>query len=246
MMYNCVIIDDEQPARALIASFVEKVPFLQNVGEFKGPLSAMCFLQNEHVDILFLDIQMPELSGVDFLKGLKQKPTVIFTTAYKEYAIEGYQLDVVDYLLKPFTFQRFFEAVNKAIEIINLKIAKPVEQTEKKEVSQATVQNQDDVIVVSSNHKLHRVAIHDILYIESLGEYISYFLNNGERLVVLDSLKNVEQNLASNNFIRIHRSYIIPVNLVETLEGNRLKVGDRFLPIGRSYKETVLNKVFKK
>ncbi len=237
-MYNCVIIDDEQPARFLVASFVEKIPVLKNIGEFKGPLSALELLQNKDVDILFLDIQMAELSGIDFLKGLHYSPKVIITSAYQEYAIEGYQLDVVDYLLKPFTFQRFLKAVDKAIQLIQFQKPTLIQSTE------IIKNNNDAVIILISNHKIHRVPISTILYIESLGEYVSYFLKGGERLIVLNSLKKVEKELIIHQFIRIHRSYIVPIHLIQTLEGNKLKVGDLYLPIGRSYKEQLMKIAF--
>jgi len=232
MKYSCLIVDDEQLARKLLEEYVSKIPSLELKGMCKNPLEAMELLSNEHIDIIFLDIQMPELTGVEFIKTLKQKPAIIFTTAYSEYALEGYQLDVIDYLVKPFPLDRFLQAVNKAVDSIALK--KKAELDKDEEAS---------YILLHADHKIYKVQLAEIEYIEGLKEYVSYFTKN-KRIIVLQSLKSIEETLPSNQFIRVHRSYIVPIAKIKTLDGNQVQIGDKLIPIGRSYKEDVLKRVF--
>jgi DNA-binding LytR/AlgR family response regulator len=235
MNYTCLIVDDEQPARLLLEEFVKKIPNLALKGMCKNPLEAMEILQKEQIDIMFLDIQMPELTGVEFIKSLQNKPAVIFTTAYSEYAIEGYQLDVTDYLVKPFSFSRFVKAVNKAVEFIDLKKA-ALKGGE-------PVSAHANYILLHADHKIYKVKIDDILYIEGLKEYVSYFTKE-KRIIVLQSLKSIEDSLPKDRFIRIHRSYIVPIDRIKSLDGNQVQIGEKLIPIGRSYKDEVMRKVF--
>ncbi len=234
MKYNCLIIDDEQLARKLLEEFVSKIPRLELKGMCKDPLEAMEIMQREQIDILFLDIQMPELTGVEFLKTLQSKPAVIFTTAYSEYALEGYQLDVIDYLVKPFPFDRFVKAVNKATEFLDLK--------RNARAGSADPAN-SDFIFLHADHKIYKVKLDDIEYIEGLKEYVSYFTKN-KRIIVLQSLKSIEESLPANKFIRVHRSYIVPIDKIKTLDGNQVQIGEKLIPVGRSYKEAVMSRVF--
>ena len=233
MKYTCLIVDDEQLARQLMAEYVSKVPTLELVGSCKNPLEAMSVLKEKQVDILFLDIQMPELTGVEFLKTMQHKPATIFTTAYSEYALDGYQLDVLDYLVKPFPFDRFLQAVNKASNFIDL---------QKQAQGQSPIG--ENYVLLHADHKIYKVFYDEIEYIEGLKEYVSYY-TNGRRIIVLQSLKSIEQNLPADQFIRIHRSYIVPIKKIKTLDGNQVQIGEKLLPIGRSYKEEVFAKVFK-
>ena len=235
MSYTCLIVDDEQLARQLLKEFVSKIPNLELKGMCKNPLEAMDVLQSEQIDIMFLDIQMPELTGVEFLKTLQQQPAVIFTTAYSEYALEGYQLDVIDYLVKPFPLDRFIKATNKAIEYIDLK-----RSAEKNSQGKGIDSN---YILLHADHKIYKVNLNDIQYIEGLKEYVSYFTRE-KRIIVLQSLKSIEETLPSNKFIRVHRSYIVPIEKIKTLDGNQVQIGDKLIPIGRSYKDDVLKRVF--
>lgn len=235
MKYTCLIVDDEQLARKLLEEFVAKIPMLELKGMCKNPLEAMDILKSEHIDIMFLDIQMPELTGVEFIKTLQQKPAIIFTTAYSEYALEGYELDVIDYLVKPFPLDRFIKAVNKAIEFIDLK--RSAGKTDQDTMG-------SNYILLHADHKIYKVNLDDIQYIEGLKEYVSYFTKE-KRIIVLQSLKSIEESLPSNKFIRVHRSYIVPINKIKTLDGNQVQIGDKLIPIGRSYKEEVLKRVFK-
>ena len=235
MSYTCLIVDDEQLARQLLKEFVSKIPNLELKGMCKNPLEAMDVLHSEHIDIMFLDIQMPELTGVEFIKTLQQKPAIIFTTAYSEYALEGYQLDVIDYLVKPFPLDRFIKATNKAIEYIDLK-----RSAEKNSQGKGMDSN---YVLLHADHKIYKVNLNDIQYIEGLKEYVSYFTRE-KRIIVLQSLKSIEETLPSNKFIRVHRSYIVPIEKIKTLDGNQVQIGDKLIPIGRSYKEDVLKRVF--
>jgi len=230
MKLNCLVVDDEQLARELLAEYISKVPFLELKGLVKNPVEVAEILEQETIDIIFLDIQMPDITGIDLLKTLTHKPVVIFTTAYSEYALEGYELDVLDYLVKPFSFERFLKAVNKATEIIKLK-----------QGSGHSISDQE-YITINADHKIYRVKLDDILYIEGLREYISYY-TSGKRIITLASLKNLEETLPADKFLRVHKSYIVPVNKVVAIEGNMLDIGVKKIPVGRSYREKVF-KVF--
>lgn len=224
---NCLVVDDEELARKLLENYIARLPHLHLVQKCANPLEAFSVFQENGVDILFLDIQMPELTGIDFLKSLPQKPKVIFTTAYSEYAIEGYQLDVIDYLLKPFSFERFVQAVNKAVE----------------QLKTNTGNAEKDFLLVRSEHKVHKIKLEDIRYIQSMREYVAYFLPTG-KILELNSLKKLEEKLPSDRFIRIHKSYIVPIQKVTALEGNLVHIGNEKLPIGSLYKEEVLKRIF--
>lgn len=232
MSFTCLIVDDEQLARQLLKEYVSKVPMLELKGMCKNPLEAMEVLKQEEIDILFLDIQMPELTGIEFVKTMQNKPAIIFTTAYSEYALDGYQLDVVDYLVKPFPFDRFVKAVNKATNFIELQ--------RKAQLGQVGT---DEFVLLHADHKIYKIFLNDINYIEGLKEYVSYFTNE-KRIIVLQSLKSIEESLPPDKFIRIHRSYIVPINKIKSLDGNQVQIGDKLIPIGRSYKEEVLRRVF--
>lgn len=233
---KCLVVDDEELARALLENYISKLPQLELVAKCKNPLEAMEVLQNQDVDLIFLDIQMPELTGLEFLKTLTQKPLVVFTTAYSDYAIEGYALDVVDYLLKPFPLERFIQAVNKVDQRLNSTKPETISKTEMPEKAK-------NHILVKSEHKVHRLKLEDIFYIQSMREYVAYHTPEG-RILSLNSLKKLEQELPVDLFIRIHKSYIVAINKIKTLEGNLIHIEKEKLPIGAIYKEAVLSKVF--
>lgn len=232
MSLNCLIIDDEQLARALLKEFIKKTPYLNLIGECKNPLEAYAFLENKSIDLVFLDIQMPDLNGIEFLKSLKSRPSVIFTTAYSEYALDGFELDVIDYLVKPFSFDRFLKATNKAKE---WNAVKSRENTPK---------DIKDHISVYADHKVYKLKLDDILYIEGLKEYVSYYTTDNKRIIALESLKNLEETLPAHKFIRIHKSYIVPIDKIKSMEGNEVEIAQKKIPIGRSYKEEVVKKIF--
>ena len=232
---NCLIVDDEELARMVLENYINRLPYLKIVGQCSNPIEALAILQNTAVDLLFLDIQMPDMLGTEFLKTLSQKPMVIFTTAYSEYAIESYELAVVDYLLKPFGFERFLQGVNKASELLALK--------ENKETQVIESKPSKSYELVKSEHKVHKVFHKDILYIQSMREYVAYHRAEG-RILSLDSLKRLETVLPTHKFIRIHKSYIIAKEKVTALEGNRVQIGKEKIPIGASYRECVLKELF--
>lgn len=226
---KCLAVDDEELARSLLEVFIKKLDYLELVGMAKNPIEASSFLSSHQVDLIFLDIQMPELTGVEFIKIFQPKQPVIFTTAYSEFALEGYELDIVDYLLKPFSFSRFVQAVEKAKRWIQLNKGQKHLVEESKE---------NNFIVIKSDHKLIKVFFEDILYIQGMREYASFYLKEG-RILSLISLKKLEEVLPENLFIRIHKSYIASVQNIKSLEGNMIHLGKEKLPVGNLYKEKV-------
>ncbi|MDH5380942.1 MAG: LytTR family DNA-binding domain-containing protein [Cyclobacteriaceae bacterium] len=222
---RCAIIDDEQPARKLVQNFALKTGILEVIGEFRNPLEAMPLIINEEIDLLFLDIQMPEMKGTEFLKSLDKRPMVILTTAYDEYALEGFNLDVVDYLLKPFSFERFLKAVNK----VSSRLSK-----------HGNNQPEEEILSIQADHKTYKLPVKDILYIEGLKEYVSYYTLDGKRIVALQSLKDLETSLSEEFFLRVHKSYIIQKKHIKYYDSNSVMIHNKLIPIGGSYKENVL------
>lgn len=231
MKIKCIVIDDEHLARTLLDDYISKIPYLELVAKCEGAPQAIAVLQNETIDLMFLDVQMPDLTGIDFLKSLKTKPVVIFTTAYPDYALDGYALDVIDYLLKPISFERFVQAVNKAADQIKLLRGKGDEEDK-------------GFIALKSEHRVHKVSYSNILLIEGLKEYVIFHLKEGKRIITLEALKNLEE-LLPDNFLRIHRSYIINKNYVQSLYGNMVEIGDKKIAIGKTFKEKVIDQLFK-
>lgn len=239
---NCLIVDDEELARDLVENYANRLSYLNIVAKCADPLVAMQVMQEQKVDLIFLDIQMPNLTGIEFLKTLSNKPRIIFTTAYKEYALDGYELDVVDYLLKPFRFDRFLQAVNKVSELLR---QDDVPATEVMLTAQSTVvmtEAEKDYILVKSDFKVFRIFHKEVIYIESMKEYVAYHTAD-KRTLSLGSLKKLEEELPSQ-FMRIHKSYIANTSYITALEGNMVHIQEHRLPIGASYKEAVLAKVF--
>ncbi len=242
---RCIIVDDEFPARILLKEFVEKVPTLELLGSFKSGLEALPTIQTGDVDLMFLDIQMPDITGVNFIKMLTKKPLVVFTTAYSEYAIESYQLDVLDYLLKPFSFDRFMQAVGKAMARMQPVVA-PQPETQPTQVAPiAAAEPSDDYLYVKADHKIHRIKFSSILYIEGLREYVTIFCINNEKIITLESLRNLEETLPESKFIRIHKSYIVRLDLIKSLYGNQVAVEGvkDYIPVGKSYVD-IVKKIF--
>ena len=237
MKINCIIVDDELYARKLLAGYVEKIPGLELKSQCKNSMEAMQALNNDKIDLMFLDIQMPDLTGVEFLKTLPRKPVVIFTTAYHDYALEGYELDVIDYMLKPISFERFLKGVNKAFDFINIKKNRfEIHITEKSTTEK-------DYINLKADYKIYKVKLNDILYIEGLREYVT-FRTKERKYIVLESLKHLEEILPSSKFMRVHKSYIINSEKVNSLYGNIIEIGEQEIPIGKSYAEEVKRTLF--
>ena len=237
-MIKCIIIDDEQLARTLLEGYIEKLPHLVLIGSCKSSMEALGVLHKEEVDLMLLDIQMPDLTGIEFLKTLNRKPKVIFTTAYKEYAIEGYELDVVDYLLKPISFERFVLGVNKAIKSINLRKQIPTNAT----IGKSDEKDKTNFILLKADHKTYKINYNDISYIEGLREYVTFYTTQ-RKIIVLESLKKLEETLPKDNFMRVHKSYIINTHKVNAFSANKINIEDNCIPIGKSYIEDVKSKL---
>ena len=236
MELNCVIIDDEPLARECIANYVGEVDFLRLVGTGNNPMDLIQLLEKFSPDLIFLDIQMPVMNGIDFLKTAQRLPMVIITTAYPTYALEGFQLDVMDYLVKPIVFSRFFMAINKAKDYHQLLNRPAVVQDDI--VSTAVV----DYFFVKCGQKYERIYFRDILYIEALQNYVTIFTLKGKYITLLP-LKNVEQNLSNQSFIRVHKSFIVSISKIEAIENNEIILQSARIPISRNYRDHVIEHV---
>lgn len=242
MKYNCVIVDDERPALKLLTAYIKKLPHLELVASCEDAFEAIAALQNHHVDILFLDIHMPELTGIELLQSLKQKPQVIMTTAYREYAVEGFEMEVTDYLVKPFSFERFLQAVNKATQNLNNEKNPKTNSSSNETLSDISDKKQDTHFFVKTNHKMEKVPLAEILYIESMREYVSIQLKS-RRFVVHQTMNAMEEKLQLPDFMRVHRSYIIGLNHIQTIIGNVLNINGKEIPIGGSYRKSFFDQI---
>src|ERR1700744_208691 len=230
-MIRCLIVDDEPLALHILEDYILKVPFLQLVKSTTNPIEALTLVQQGDVDLVFLDVQMPELTGIQFLKIANGKAKVILTTAYSQYALEGYELDVADYLLKPIAFDRFYKAAQKVQQSINPAAAiTPV----KEEPAQPDLLS--DFIFVKTEHKIQKVYLNDILFIEGLKDYISIFTAT-ERIITLQNMKKMEDALPAKHFIRVHKSYIVSINKIDSIERSRIFIGDKVIPVGDTYRD---------
>lgn len=232
MSIKCLIVDDEPPAREVLKRYVEEMPGLELCGECGNAIQALGFLQQQAIDLIFLDIRMPQLSGVDFLKSLKNTPKVIFTTAYSEYALEGYELDVVDYLMKPVRFERFLKAVNKAFPLQgHTPVAlEPAPEKEKRAES---------FVYFRADRKMVKVLLSDILYIESMKDYVKV-ITDSHSIITKQSISSVETMLPEKKFIRTHRSFIVSVDKIKSFTNELIEIGKTEIPIGKLYRNTVL------
>jgi DNA-binding LytR/AlgR family response regulator len=224
------IIDDEPKAIKIVESYIEKTAFIELKGAFRDPIEAMNAVLTDRPDLIFLDINMPGLTGIQMLKSLKNPPMVIFTTAYSEYAISGYELDVVDYLLKPISFERFLKAATKAKELFALKHNVPVKPAVASNLSS------NEAIFIKSGSITHRVEIDQILFLEAMGNYVNFVLNN-KKICSYTSLQEAIDLLPAQRFIRIHKSFVVACKHVETIEVHQVKVGKYTLPVGKSYRD---------
>lgn len=226
-MIKTLIVDDEPLALDIIESYIEKIPDLELVARCDNAIDANEILQKEHIDLLILDIQMPQMTGIELVKSLRVAPKVIFTTAYSEYAVEGFELDAVDYLLKPVAFDRFMKAVNKV----------------KDDTDKSTVASDDDFFFVKADKKLMKIHFNEILYIEGLKDYVIIKKEVG-RVIALQTMKSLEAKLPSNIFMRVHRSYIVNIAKIKAVVGNSLELIEngktKDIPIGKNYKEDLI------
>ncbi len=237
---SCIIVDDERIAREGIQAYVKEIGFLDLKGVFKNAVEANTFLSGNKVDLMFLDIEMPMISGIDFLKSLSNAPYTIFTTAYSQYALEGYQFDVIDYLVKPISFERFLQAVNKAVRLIN-----------KIEVAQETLQASSSSksfkstdLFVKADNKLVKVNVDEIIYIEGMQNYV-HFYTETEKVTSRMTLKNVMSSLPADQFIQCHKSYIVAKRKIKAIEGNMLLIEKQSIPISRRLKEEIMDELVK-
>lgn len=232
-MIRCIAIDDEAYAAEIIATFIKKTPFLEFVCTITDPFEGLKMVQNGEVDLVFLDIQMPELSGIQFLKICGDKCKVILTTAYSEYALEGFDLDVVDYLMKPISYERFYKAAVKAQILIEG--PKP---TENPIIINAMPPAADFMFIKGdAKNRFIKINYSDILYVEGMRNYLSIFTSQQERIIVYQTLRDLENQLPNPPFYRVHKSYIISINHIKIVEGNSIQIGDKFIPISETYRE---------
>lgn len=223
MQINCIIIDDEPSSQIVLKAFIAKVPFLKLICVCNSAIEATEVLnKNNTIDLLFLDINMPKISGLSFYKSLQNPPDVIFTTAYSEYALEGFEVNAIDYLLKPFSFNRFFKAVNKVLD----------------KQSQENQTPEDDFILIKSNKVLHKITPNDILYVEAFGDYVKVHLEH--RYIMTNSTFTNILKLLPKQFVRTHKSYAINLKKMNSLAGNQITIGDHTVPIGQTYKADFL------
>jgi two-component system, LytTR family, response regulator len=232
MFIKCLIVDDEPPAREVLKRYVEDTPGLELRGECANAVQALGVLQRESIDLIFLDIRMPQLTGVDFLKSLKNTPKIVFTTAYSEYALEGYELDIVDYLMKPVRFERFLKAINKAFPLHNPVItdSDQVPQKEKRIES---------FVYFRADRKMVKVLLSEIVYIESMKDYVKVITDN-QSIITKQSISSVETMLPEKKFIRTHRSFIVSVDKIRSFTNELIEIGETEIPIGKLYRNTVL------
>ncbi len=221
-------MDDEPPAREIIRRYIEQMPVLELSGECANAIQAFTFLQQQPVDLVFLDIRMPQLSGTDFLKALKNPPKVIFTTAYSEYALEGYELDAVDYLMKPITFERFLKSVNKACQLAHFKTDSIIEE-----------KKTESFVYFRADRKMVKVMLQDILYIESMKDYVKVFTTNG-MIITKQSISSVEAMLPEKDFIRTHRSFIVATRHIKSFTAELIELQNMEIPIGKLFRNEVM------
>ncbi len=228
---RCLIVDDEPPAREIIKQYIADTPMLQLEGECGNAIQALSFLQQQTTDLIFLDIRMPQLSGTDFIKTLQHPPKIIFTTAHAEYALDGYELDVVDYLLKPIRFDRFLKAVNKAYHYSSSKPGT--------EHTPADHEKKDAFVYFRADRKMIKVLLDDILYIESMKDYVKV-ITSQETIITKQSISSVEAMLPENQFVRSHRSFVVSLQKIKSYTSELIQIGKTEIPIGKLYRSHLL------
>jgi two-component system LytT family response regulator len=230
MTINCIIVDDEPIARDILRTYIAQVPYLNLVGECSDAFEAMQLLNRQPVDLVVLDINMPRLSGLDMLRTLKKYPAVIITSAYSDYALEGFELSVTDYLLKPFSFPRFVQATEKVHQL-----RQPAEQP-------VPMPPKEDFIMVKADKKLTKVFFNELTHVEAYGNYI-FIYSGPNRIMSKQTLTQFEEQLPSTQFVRIHKSYVVSLKAVKFLEGNELSIGVKKLPVGKVYRDDLLRRL---
>lgn len=228
MTITCAIIDDEPLAAGLLESYARKTPYLHLIGSYNSAILAMKDLRDNPVQLLFLDIQMPELSGIEFAKILPKDTRVIFTTAFPQYAVEGYKVNALDYLLKPVSYEDFLKSTDKALEWFSV-------------IQRQDAYRRDRFMFVKTDYKLQRVNLDDILFIEGLKDYVRFYLKDGEKVMSLMSMKKLEEYLPKPEFLRTHRSYIVHMTETPLVDRFRIVFGENYIPVSENYKDDVQN-----
>jgi two-component system, LytTR family, response regulator len=236
MKINCIAIDDELPALNQMQDYISKIPYLNLVGSFNNGLDALNFLKENTVDLLFLDVQMDDLNGIQLLQVLNNKPKVILTTAYDQYALKAFDLEVSDYLLKPISFERFVKAVEKIYRELDGKTQESVENSESTESR--------NYFFVKTEFKMVRIDFDEIIYIEGLKEYLIIKTISGKVLSLM-TFKEIIDILPEDNFVRTHKSYIVAINKIESIERNRIKIGEKLIPVGNTFKDEFYKRISK-
>jgi len=234
MKLRCLLIDDEPPALKILASYISNINGLEIVAQCKNAIEALDVLHQKTVDVIFLDIKMPKMLGTEFLKNLSNPPKVIFVTAYREYAVDGYELDAVDYLVKPVSFERFFKAITKLNRVID------------KETVTTTVEyksNPEAFVYLKVDKDMKKIFVNEIVYIESWKDYVRLFLANNKNLLVKQSISAMENLLSEHKFLRIHRSYMVSLNKISGYNGVAIQLETTEVPIGRLYKQAVMERL---
>ena len=238
---KCIIIEDEPLAQQIIEDHISHVPFLKLEKKCSSVFEALDLLQKVNIDLIFLDIHLPNVSGVEFISSLDKKPMFIFTTAYSEYAIEAFDLNAVDYLLKPISFKRFLKAANKAYQIYTLS-----RKTKRDEMSENS-DSEQDFIMVKADYKSVKIQLNQILFIEGLKDYVKIYIQDEDKPVItLNSLKKMTENLPPSHFLRVHKSFIVNTNKIKSVTKNRIIINDRWIPVGDNYKAEFQNSVINK
>ncbi|MFS4469785.1 LytR/AlgR family response regulator transcription factor [Maribacter sp. 2210JD10-5] len=238
MILKCVTIDDEPLARECIANYVREVDFLELVGSGNNPLEFSKIQEQHQVDLLFLDIQMPRMNGIEFLKSSVNTPMVVLTTAFPNYALEGFELDVLDYLLKPVTFNRFFKAVNKVREQYLLLNQKTQEKL-------VLPNDTADYIFIKCDNAFKKIELENIRFVEAMQNYVIFHTTDGKKHVTLMPLKSVEEKLNPQAFLKVHKSFIVCIPKIDTIENGKIGIGDTWIPLSRNYRDAVKEKVLK-
>ena len=243
MKYKVIIVDDEEPARDLLVNYAQKIEELDMVGVYSNALDAKRKINTETIDILLTDIQMDDLTGIDLVKTLKHPPVTIFTTAYSEYALEGFELDIADYLVKPISFQRFCKAIDKVIELIQFK--KNTKNPPQKATENIVEKKVTDYFFVKTNRKMVKVEYNNILFVESYGEYVKIYTQD-DVILALQTTTFMERLLPADHFIRIHRSHIVNINRIKEIAGNTVIIDEYRLTVSKRMKEAFIAAIHKK
>ncbi|MBS2096947.1 LytR/AlgR family response regulator transcription factor [Carboxylicivirga linearis] len=232
---KCLIVDDEDLAIDVLEEYVSRIDYLELAGSCRNAMEAMAFLNEHKVDLVFLDIQMPGLTGLQLLKNITDRPEVILTTAYSEYALEGFELQVLDYLIKPIPFDRFVKAINRFFQVRK----SPITLSESSQSST----NNEAFIFVKSDKMMVKILLREITYVESLRNYVAINMNNGKIIKTMNTISNIEEKLPETNFLRVHRSFIIAIDKIDSFTSGSFKINSEIIPIGRQYKELVKNRL---